>query len=330
MEEEIIGFIQAPQADADFNALALRLFALQKKHNPVYARWSGLFPEPQTWKEIPAVPQQAFKISPLRSYPGEQTTAIFQTSGTTGQGPGNHYFRTLRVYQAAATAGWRRHGLAHHHVLALLPSPHEAPHSSLSRMAGWLAAENDFFIRDGVAHWPELLLTLSLRREPVLIFATAIAFLDFFEWLGSREISLPPGSLAVETGGYKGTHRSLTREELYTLFEKHLGLQDNAVHNEYGMTELSSQFYASGASGLHSGPPWLRATVINPTTRRECAIGETGVLQLFDLANVGSVACLLTQDLAVRAREGFYLLGRDPAATARGCSIGADELLSPA
>ena len=58
------------------------------------------------------------------------------------------------------------------------------------------------------------------------------------------------------------------------------------------------------------------------------AEGETGILLVYDAANVGSVAGIRTRDLAVRRGEAFELLGRDPAALPRGCSRAADEWLA--
>jgi hypothetical protein len=49
-----------------------------------------------------------------------------------------------------------------------------------------------------------------------------------------------------------------------------------------------------------------------------------------DLANTGSVLALATADLAVRRGEGFEILGREPGAEARGCSIATDTMLSDA
>src|SRR5258707_1863136 len=95
------------------------------------------------------------------------------------------------------------------------------------------------------------------------------------------------------------------------------------------MTELSSQCYARGLHGRHQAPPWLRALVIDPEAGEETAAGATGALRLIDLANVGSVIGVQTQDLARRIDDGsFELLGRDPAALPRGCSRAADEMLS--
>ena len=142
---------------------------------------------------------------------------------------------------------------------------------------------------------------------------------------GQDRAQLPDGSFAVETGGYKGSGRDIAKAALYAQFAERLGLQHDRVLNEYGMTELSSQCYTRGLGAPHIAPPWMRALVIDPETNRELPVGETGVLRLFDLANLGSVLAIQTQDLAVRRERGFELLGRDPAALPRGCSRAADE-----
>jgi hypothetical protein len=190
-------------------------------------------------------------------------------------------------------------------------------------MAGWLASPDRFF----PAHWDRLVQALSSEKRPLVLFGTALAFLDFFEWMGRRTLRLPAGSLAMETGGYKGTQRNLPKPDLYALFERHLGLHPDQVWNEYGMTELSSQFYSRGLGNPHRGAPWVRGLVIDPESGLESAAGATGVLRIFDLANLGSCCALQTRDLAVRRGEEFELIGRDPAALPRGCSRAVDEFL---
>ena len=134
-----------------------------------------------------------------------------------------------------------------------------------------------------------------------------------------------PGTLVLETGGYKGSGREVPKVELYRRIGGLFDLEPEDILNEYGMTELSSQFYTRGLGRPHEGPPWVRAVVIDPETGGETAVGETGVLRIFDLANLGSVLAVETQDLAVRRERGFELLGRAPAALPRGCSRAADE-----
>ncbi len=94
------------------------------------------------------------------------------------------------------------------------------------------------------------------------------------------------------------------------------------------MTELSSQFYTHGLGNPHRGAPWVRSLVIDPESGSESADGETGILRIFDLANIGSCCALQTGDLAIRRAEGFELIGRDPTALPRGCSRSADEILA--
>ncbi|HEY3761155.1 MAG TPA: hypothetical protein VGN23_05360 [Verrucomicrobiae bacterium] len=68
-------------------------------------------------------------------------------------------------------------------------------------------------------------------------------------------------------------------------------------------------------------PAWARVQIISPETGREVAEGETGLIRIFDLANVFSVAAIQTEDLAIRRGDGFELIGRAKLAEARGCSL---------
>jgi hypothetical protein len=178
----------------------------------------------------------------------------------------------------------------------------------------------------GVQHWG--IGAVQDAVQPVLLLGAALAFLHWFEAMDP--ITLPAGSLAFETGGYKGTRRSLSKEALYEMFRNRLGLDASEIINEYGMTELSSQCYTRGLGRPHVAPPWMRVIAVDPATGLEVADGETGVLRIFDLANLGSVLAIQTRDLAIRRGADFELLGRDPAALPRGCSRAADEMLSAA
>jgi hypothetical protein len=68
-------------------------------------------------------------------------------------------------------------------------------------------------------------------------------------------------------------------------------------------------------------PPWARVQIISPETGMEVAVGETGLIRIFDLANVFSVAAIQTEDLGVRREAGFELVGRAQLAEPRGCSL---------
>jgi hypothetical protein len=322
IEEGVLRFIRT--GEGSFEALILAAHSFQRSVCPPYDAYCKAFKEPASWREIPAIPLTAFRHAAIRSFPAAETIRSFRTSGTIGEGYGEHHFRTLELYRAAAIGGWERMGLPKENLFCLMPPPLESPHSSLSCMAGWLAPQRRFFL----GGWGRLTEAISREEKSVVLFGTALAFLDVFEWLGTREIRLPPGSVAVETGGYKGTKRSLPKSELYALFQRHFGLGENDVWNEYGMTELSSQFYSRGLGSPHYGARWVRALVIDPESGNESAEGETGILRIFDLANIGSCCALQTRDLAVRRAENFELVGRDPAALPRGCSRPADDILA--
>jgi hypothetical protein len=99
--------------------------------------------------------------------------------------------------------------------------------------------------------------------------------------------------------------------------------------SEYGMSELSSQAYDKriGTELNSSVPryfrfaPWARSQVVSPETGLEVGIGETGLIQVYDLANVWSVMAIQTEDLGVRHHDGVELLGRAEMAEAKGCSL---------
>jgi hypothetical protein len=328
LEEQILAWIRGIDS-ADFAEMAAAVHALQFRHNAPYRRFceeTGIGGNVAYWRQIPAVPQEAFKHADLRSFPAEETIRTFRTSGTTGEGYGEHHFRTLEIYEAAVREGWRRANMPPGPYFVIAPHPEEAPHSSLSHMLAALAAREAFIADDGQVD----LARLQSVDKPFCLLGTALGFLNLFEQMDKAgvAISLPPGSSAMETGGYKGSGRNISRADLYAMFGDRLGIAPGDIYNEYGMTELSSQFYARGPQGLHHGPPWARAVVADPVTLADVTEGETGILLIYDAANVGSVVGIRTQDLAIKRGEAFELLGRDPAALPRGCSRAADEWMS--
>jgi hypothetical protein len=135
----------------------------------------------------------------------------------------------------------------------------------------------------------------------------------------------------METGGYKGRSRTLPKAGLHELIRTWLGVPSSHIVCEYGMSELSSQAYdsepQSAACGIRKEqrvfrfPPWARVQIISPETGREVCDGVTGLLRVFDLANVYSVLAVQTEDLAVRQGDGFELIGRAQSAEPRGCSL---------
>ncbi len=305
----------------------LDLYHQQYQQNPTYKRYCDLLGNTEILdiEQIPAIPTDSFKhaLNPTSILPAEINTT-FLTSGTTTETKGSHHFSTTTTYETSIIAGWKYCQLPKlHQTFILTPSAKEAPHSSLSHMMETLKREfsptAEFVLKDGKLNH-RAITEYAHEGKPITLLGTALAFLQLFETLPSP-LSLAPGSWALETGGYKGTDKSLTKEELYHLFQTHLGIPSEMIWNEYSMTELSSQFYTSGLGNPHIAPPWTHIKVIDPETNRPVKPGEIGYLVIYDLANIDSVMAIRTQDLAIFHDErSFTLIGRDPSALPRGCS----------
>src|SRR6266478_410854 len=120
LEEEILCFLQRSDEEK-FEAIALRLYEHQKRRNPAYSRYCEFVCQSElidSWKKIPAVPQQAFKYSELRSFPANQTAAEFRTGGTTGQGFGRHFLGSLRLYKTAVQKSWDYFDVPRHPLIS--------------------------------------------------------------------------------------------------------------------------------------------------------------------------------------------------------------------
>ena len=171
----------------------------------------------------------------------------------------------------------------------------------------------------------------------VVLCGTALALVHLLEAMESaeRRIALPEGSRVMETGGFKGSSRELPRDTLYQRLHRSLGVPPGRIVNQYGMTELGSQFYDSvlrfpATPRRKLGPPWTRVRMIDPESGDEARDGEIGVVTVLDLANTGSVLSIQTADLGRALGDGFEVIGREPGAEDRGCSIAADEMLQGA
>jgi hypothetical protein len=159
--------------------------------------------------------------------------------------------------------------------------------------------------------------------RPVALFGTSFALAtvgEAFQAQG-KNWRLATDSVIFDTGGYKGRRRELTTAEFTALMSGVFGCAADRIYNEYGMTELSTPGYARLSEGIHRFPPWLKVLIRDPLTMRICAPGEKGLVQLYDLANVGSVMAIGTLDTAAYEQDGIRLLGRVAAADLRGCSL---------
>jgi hypothetical protein len=337
--------------DAEFDALALALFAAQHANNPAYRRFCQLRgATPRTvkdWREIPAVPISAFKEVTLSCVPAETAERVFMTSGTTrGDVKGRHYHPTLAVYDASMTRNFARRfmrGSERLRMAILFPDEQEMPNSSL---AHYLALAVQHFGTPDSAWYVTLhgMDTAGLRamlREaehsgaPCAVLGASYSFVHLFDALevSGECFHLPAGSRILDTGGYKGYSRELPPEAFYAELAEALGVPRERCINMYGMTELSTQLYDDGNAvvpSVKSGPHWIRSRLVDPLTGREVPRGQPGVLVHCDLANFNSVTSILTEDVGIAVDGGFQLLGRAEGAQAKGCSLAVEEFLRAA
>ena len=347
-----------PSTDSGFNTLALALFHHQFARNRLYRSYcESLDRNPdhvRSWKDIPAVPTTAFKDAGLTTLAASQRTAAFHSSGTTGHRPSRHFHNaaTLGLYEAALwpmfesrvlepagpvcdrrnpasqkpAAANRRY--SDYRLMILTPTPAEAPYSSLVHMMETvrlkLGAPRSAFagnatLEDGRALARAVQSRIGNSESRVLLLGTAFACVRLLDAI--RSLPLPPGSRVMETGGYKGRTRQVPREELHAQISAKLDVPRSHIISEYGMCELSSQFYAGSESAVFTGPPWTRVQIINPETGHEAREGGRGLVRICDLANRASAIAIQTEDVGVRRGGGFELHGRAPQAETRGCSL---------
>lgn len=337
-----------PEAFDDF---ARRIFAHQFQNNAAYRKFCagrGInVSDVQTWRDVPAVPTDAFKFVDLTTT--ASPVATFKTSGTTMGKRGRHMFSTLDVYRAAIEAPFRKYCQPERRLslLSLTPSPGDLPDSSLSFMMGELLKTcgkpwtSGFFItrddeRDGELDFDfdGLVDALDDAQEPIFILGTAFALVEFFDAV-DLTWSLPVGSRVLETGGLKGRTREVTKEELYGLFGERFGVPETHMLSEYSMTELSSQAYTdhmvrgvSWRDAHFAPPPWARVEVVDPVSLELIDEPQArGLIRWYDLANVDSVIAVQTSDMGVKFADGTFLLeGRAKDAELRGCSLTVEEI----
>ena len=341
--------VESLWSDTDFGSLALRVFEYQFEHNPTYRRYSerrGATPKTvRAWRDVPVVPTGAFKHLDLVAGDARTVEAVFHTSGTNSRGgePGRHLIPRLSLYRASLLPPFKAHLLPDTDSLrfiSLIPSPDELPRSSLSHMvsaAAQVFASEVHWVVDGSGVLDLELLTAALHDsiregEAVLLLGTAFAFVHALDQdaLGS----LPAGSRIMETGGFKGRSREVSKVELYATLSSETSVTVDHIVNEYGMTELQSQLYTpvmseqSHDGSAHVLPPWMRVRALDPSTLEELEEGAEGLLAFFDLANAGSVCHVLTEDVGSVRHGRVHLAGRVVGAEPRGCSRAMDDLMA--
>ncbi len=309
----------------EFNALAIDLFLVHAEKNPVYRGFlKALGKDPGTVRQvsdIPCLPIGSFRNRRVL-LDGLEPAVTFTSSGTTGAITSSHHVPWPQLYQRSfmtsfeaiygSITGWR--------VLALLPAYLERPGSSLVYMAEhMIRASGDPLSGTYLYQYDELARVLAkseAEAKPTLLLGVTFALLDLAE-----QHPMPlKHTVVMETGGMKGRRPEMVREELHAILKQAFTLE--AVHSEYGMTELLSQAWSKGEGRYHC-PPWMRVRLRDVNDPfAPVQNGRTGGIDIIDLCNIASCPFIGTQDLGRHHADGsFEVLGRFDNSDVRGCNL---------
>ena len=309
-----------------FAELALELFRYQATHVPIYTVYlKSISCQPNTvnhLEDIRFLPISFFKTHQINS--ANKFSFYFQSSGTTAVERSRHYVSDLTFYKKNATYIFeQQYGLLKDFVvLALLPSYQDNNASSLIYMVDDFMKQTNnetssYFQPNQILEIEQAIITLQQRNKKILLIGVTYALLDLAVAAQWQHF---PNLIVMETGGMKGRKEELTRAEVHQIIKSKLGV--TTVHSEYGMTELLSQAYAK-ADGNFECPSTMQVMIrelTDPFTLQ--TLGNTGGINIIDLANVDSCAFIETQDLGKQNKEGtFSVLGRIDHSEIRGCNL---------
>lgn len=313
--------IQNPE---QFETAALEAFAYQFENIPVYRSFCDLlYKHPSDVKsieEIPFLPIEFFKTHQIISA-SQKPEIVFTSSGTTGMQVSKHLVADTALYEKSYMQAFSHFygNIEDYTILALLPSYLERQGSSLVYMVNDLIAKSknpaSGFYLDQLDTLAEKLKNLDAEGHKILLIGVSFALLDLVE---KHSFALK-NTIVMETGGMKGRRKEMIREELHSILKQGFGV--DAIHSEYGMTELLSQAYSKG-KGIFKCPPWMRILIREPEDALSVIHNKTGGINVIDLANINSCCFIATQDLGfVNSNNTFEILGRFDQSDIRGCNL---------
>lgn len=313
------------KTSSQFNKLALEIFNFQYDNITTYKEFCNYFGKSKanvkTIEEIPYLPIEFFKTKKIL-HKNYKPQIVFESSGTTGQELSKHYVAKTAIYEKSYLKTFEQfYGkIEDFCVLALLPSYMERKNSSLIYMVEDLIMqsqnkESGFYL-DNIEGLLKTLKNLDQSNQKSILIGVSYALLEIAE----RHSMNLKNTIIMETGGMKGRRKEMVRKELHSLLKNSFGV--NAIHSEYGMTELLSQAYSNG-DGIFQCPPWMSVSIReteDPLTR--ASFGKIGGINIIDLANIYSCSFIATQDLGRIYQNGsFEVLGRFDHSDVRGCNL---------
>lgn len=357
--DRVYQLIQATPMDdeieeSEFNDVACELARFQYQHNEAYKRYCDFMQEDvrlwTKWEDILPLPVSTFKQTSVRTLPLDREprgSFEWHSSGTTGTNKSRTYLRDTGLYDLVIKKEAEYFLPLENDPLIILamPKPQDWPNSSLSHMYRKIIGRHEYIypvilsedktkFEFDFDHMTEELERADLIERPIALLTTSYGLVKILDYYKNDFMEWPEGSLIVDTGGFKGITREVSRYELKKLCLSHFSVPPEACVNEYGMSELSSQFWTpyyrdmSDIPGLVEedvwvAPPWVRTRTVSPWTFES---DTQGVLQIVDLASVWSCCSILTEDLAeLPSWNTLIPRGRVEGADQKGCSINSER-----
>lgn len=295
--------------------------------HPHPSRW-------ESWRDIVPLPAYYFKRPGSISIPSDLPERVWTSSGTSGQ-ESRTPLVTTAYYDTVIEREFKMFTPTVDDdaiVVPVIPDSQDWPYSSLAYMfssvykptySGLVQVEPS--TRNFTLNYEDIRWALSTAgKRQVVLYGTSYGFVKLFDYLKENNFffSLSESSFMIDTGGFKGFVKPISRGQMVREAITHLGLGQDQCYNEYGMSEMSSQLWSRG-SEPHTLPPWMRARVVSPLTLEDA---ERGLLVLYDLANVYTAMAIQTEDTATITEDGKVVVhGRVQGSEDKGCSLTASS-----
>ncbi len=339
LTEEILGFIEAgvDVENFDFNAYALRLFALHHETNAIFREFCDAkkvrVGEVKRWQDVPMVYNDVFKTHLVASFPLEQAVMACLTGGTTSLTQRGRIFRDEDGKRLVFAANKQMTGSylfpdfdegKRCRILILAPSPELAPSMGMAigidQTRRHYGTPDSMFLlgRSGI----DVNALLKALREseatgvPVALIGATSAYVYFFQACRRKKMAfkLPPGSRICDGGGYRGRFGPVSRDDYYAMVKEILGIPESFCVNVLGEAETATNLFDDALRRKVKGlpprkrtrpvPPWSRVLAMDIDTLEPLPDGKVGLLAHWDLANVPTVLSVITDNLGYTTDDG--------------------------
>lgn len=303
--------------------------------------------DPSDWvrvEQVPPMPVRLFKMHDLFSIDSGSIAKTLTSSGTSGSNVSKIFLdaetakRQSRILAAITMnfIGKRRFPMVIVDSSDLLKDRTKLNARAAGILGYSVFGRDHFYCLDKNLEVLAADLSAYLKKYnkgPILIFGfTFVVWQRLLQYALNNGITFDFGdqSILIHGGGWKKlSDQQVDNSEFKALLRKHLGIR--RVHNYYGMVEQVGSIFMECSQGYFHCPDYADVFIRNPSTLKNCEIGEEGVLQVLSVLPVSYPGhSLLTEDLGTvhgeddclcgRKGKYFSVSGRMAMAELRGCS----------